>query len=196
MSQDLNVLRQRGLDVDAALQYTGGEDRYIKSLNRFVNAYEKNRHRIESSYNNKDYDDYAIVVHSLKSNARMIGDYKLGDLAEKLQYAGQDKDEALIRSETEGMLKMYEELVESITPFIENEDTQGSQEIIKLAVELKEALDDYDYNKSIATFEQLKRSNISASDKIICNKISSNIEQFQYEEASDVVSELIENLQK
>ena len=196
MSYDFNVLRENGLDVDAALKFTGSDDRYVKALTRFYNGYNKNRTRIENSYNSKDYEDYAIVVHSLKSNARMIGDYKLGDLAEKLQYAGQDKDEVLIRSETEGMLKMYEELVELITPFIKHGDSEGNKEIIILAVELKEALDDYDYNKSITTFEQLSRSGMSASNKIICNKISNNIEQFQYEEASDIVSELIENLQR
>lgn len=196
MSRDFSVLREKGLDVDAALSYTGGGNRYVKALTRFYNGYEKNRARIENSYNNRDYEDYAIVVHSLKSNARMIGDNKLGDLAEKLQYAGQDGNEELIVAETDNLLKKYKDLVGLIEPFVIQEVSQGARDASKIVSELKLSLEDYDYNKSIDYLEKLMLLSLDETGMKMRSKITEYIEEFQYEKAADVAGELINHLNR
>lgn len=194
--QDFNDLRENGLDVDAALRYTGGEDKYIVGLNRFYNAYEKNSNRIKNSYDSKNYEDYTIIVHSLKSNARMIGDNELGDLAEKLQYAGEDRDIELIDAETEHLLIMYKDLVNLIKPYVNEDSTDGLDKdaAIKIANELIEKLEDYDYEDSIILHKKLAEYKFKPQDRVIYNDIKDEIEKFQYDEACELVGELIEHI--
>lgn len=194
--QDFEELRKRGLDVDAALRFTGGEDKYIVGLTRFCNAYEKNSNRIKKSYETKNYDDYTLIVHSLKSNARMIGDNELGNLAEKLQYAGEDRDIEVIDSDTSKLLDMYKELVEFIKPYTSDEVDKGLSKdaAIKLANELKEALDDYDYDESLILHKKLSSYHFRPSDRVVYNDIRDEIEEFKYEEAIELVDELIKCL--
>ena len=194
--QDFNDLRENGLDVDAALRYTGGEDKYIVGLNRFYNAYEKNSNRIKNSYDSKNYEDYTIIVHSLKSNARMIGDNELGELAEKLQYAGEDRDIELIDAETEHLLTMYKDLVNLIKPYVNEDSTDGLDKdaATKIANELIEKLEDYDYEDSIILHKKLAEYKFKPQDRIIYNDIKDEIDKFQYDEACELVGELIEHI--
>lgn len=196
MEQEFDTLRENGLDVDAALSFTGNESRYIKALTRYYNAYEKNSARIKNSYDNKDYEDYAIIVHSLKSNSRMIGDNELGDLAEKLQYAGQDKDVDLIEAETENLLAKYKQLVELIEPYVDNsEEDRAKADALKLSNELKSAIEDFDYNKSIEIYDKLSHVSMHASNKMILQGIKTKLDQFMYEEAAMAAGDLIIHLQ-
>ena len=196
MEQGFDTLREKGLDVDAALSFTGNDSRYIKALTRYYNAYEKNSARIKNSYDNKDYEDYAIIVHSLKSNSRMIGDNELGDLAEKLQYAGQDKDVDLIEAETENLLAKYKQLVELIEPFVDNsEEDRAKADALKLSNELKSAIEDFDYNKSIEIYDKLSHVSMHVSNKMVLQGIKTKLDQFMYEEAAQAAGDLIIHLQ-
>lgn len=196
MEQEFDTLRENGLDVDAALSFTGNDSRYIKALTRYYNAYEKNSTRIKNSYDNKDYEDYAIIVHSLKSNSRMIGDNELGDLAEKLQYAGQDKDVDLIEAETENLLAKYKQLVELIEPYVDNsEEDRAKADALKLSNELKSAIEDLDYNKSVKIYDKLSHVSMHASNKMILQGIKTKLDQFMYEEAAMAAGDLIIHLQ-
>ena len=196
MEQSFDTLRENGLDVDAALSFTGNDSRYIKALTRYYNAYEKNSARIKNSYDNKDYEDYAIIVHSLKSNSRMIGDNELGDLAEKLQYAGQDKDVDLIEAETENLLTKYKQLVELIEPFVDNsEEDKAKADALKLSNELKNAIEDFDYNKSIEIYDKLSHVSMHVSNKMILQGIKTKLDEFNYEEAAQAAGDLIIHLQ-
>ena len=196
MEQNFDILREKGLDVDAALSFTGNDSRYIKALTRYYNAYEKNSARIKNSYDNKDYEDYTIIVHSLKSNSRMIGDNELGDLAEKLQYAGQDKDVDLIEAETENLLTKYKELVDLIEPFVDNsEEDRAKADALKLSNELKSAIEDFDYNKSVEIYDKLSHVSMHASNKMILQGIKTKLDEFMYEEAAQAVGDLIIHLQ-
>ena len=196
MEQEFDTLRENGLDVDAALSFTGNDSRYIKALTRYYNAYEKNSARIKNSYDNKDYEDYAIIVHSLKSNSRMIGDNELGDLAEKLQYAGQDKDVDLIEAETENLLAKYKQLVELIEPFVDNsEEDRAKADALKLSNDLKSAIEDFDYNKSVEIYDKLSHVSMHASNKMILQGIKTKLDEFMYEEAAQAAGDLIIHLQ-
>ena len=194
--QNFEELRNRGLDVDSALRFTGGEDRYITGLTRFYNAYEKNSNRIRNAYYNKDYEDYALIVHSLKSNARMIGDNELGNLAEKLQYAGEDRDIETIDLETNNLLKMYKSLVDFIEPYTSSDVEEGlsKEEVIKLLNELKDSLDDYEYEESLILHKKIAKYHFSPSQRVIYNDIKDTIEKFMYEEAIEMTDNIIKSI--
>lgn len=197
MSQDFQDLRDAGLDVDAAIRFTGGADKYIKGLNRFYNAYETNSNRIKNSYENHNIEDYTIIVHSLKSNSRMIGDNELGDFAEELQYAGQGRDMDKINANTSRLLEMYANLVETIKPYVDAEEKDSGlsgDAAIKILKELLDALEDYDYNDSIILHSKLAEYDFKPSDKTVYSDIKEEIEIFNYDAAGELAQELIDRI--
>ena len=73
MDYDLETLIETGLDTVTGIGFTGSEEKYISAVQRFYRNHEKNSAKIQEFYEAKDYENYAITVHALKSNARMIG---------------------------------------------------------------------------------------------------------------------------
>ncbi len=62
---------------------------------------------IEDFYNKEDWNNYTIKVHALKSTSRLVGEEKIGALAEELEAAGDSGDIAFIREKTSELLEMY-----------------------------------------------------------------------------------------
>ncbi|MCR4611609.1 MAG: Hpt domain-containing protein [Lachnospiraceae bacterium] len=194
MSQDFSDLREKGLDVDAALSYTGDSRKYILALTRFHDAYDKNRSKIEKCLKEKDYDNYCMLVHALKSNARMIGCNNLGNVAERLQYASADKDVATVEEYNDSMLSQYEEVKNIVSEYAKSGseiDSAEKDKVAKLVEELKESLEDYDYKKSMDVYSELLKCNFKPNKKIILNDIKSNIDEFMYDEAFEIANQLL-----
>ena len=192
-------LQEKGFDTEQALTYTGDPGKYVKALTRFKDAHEKNSGKIQRFYDEKDIENYTLLVHSLKSNARMVGCMDLGALAEKLQYASQDNDMDTVDEFTDILLSMYKDKVAEIKEFLDNqeEDTGMSKEsVVKILDELSGVLEDYEYNESMLLFNKLSDYNFKISEKSLYNGIKEEIEEFQYDEAAEKAKELSEKIKK
>ena len=184
-------LREKGFDTDAALRFTGGEDKYILALNRFYDAYEKNRSKIEGYHEAGDLESYSMLVHSLKSNARMIGANDLGDMAETLQYASQDKDTATVDEYNEVMLLQYQEVRDIIEPYAKKTQDSSSK-TNQLLDKLKEALNNYDHKASLEAYNELLILPWEHKKQTILNDIKDKIDAFDYDEAEELLAQLSE----
>ena len=193
---DFQDLRDLGYDVDSALRYTGDEGKYVIALTRFHNAYDKNRGKMEGYLASGDYESYSMLVHSLKSNARMIGKLDLGDICEKLQYASADKDIEVVDANNDTMLEMYKETVGQIAHYAKESGTNklSRDEVKKLINELKETLDDMNLNESLAIYKRLSASDFTPKAKNIYHDIKDEIDAFNYDEACELCNELLEAL--
>ncbi len=69
---------------------------------------------MEAYYARKDWKNYAILVHALKSVSRMIGAEKLADTAAALEKAANGEDEAGITAVHQTMLEQYEAIAAAI----------------------------------------------------------------------------------
>ncbi len=193
---DFSDLREKGFDVEAALSYTGDEKKYKLALTRYHNAYEKNRGKLERYLAEDELANYEMLVHSLKSNSRMIGNMELGDICEKLQYAAADKDMTTIEANHDNMLAEYKKTMEIIAPYAEENGANkpSSDEAKKLIGELKETLDDMELNKSLKLYKRLSEYDFTPSAKNIYHDIKDEIDAFNYDEACDLCDELLEAL--
>ena len=190
MSEDYIDLREKGFDVEAALSFTGGPDKYSLALTRFHNAYDKNKTKLQKYLDSGDLDSYSMLVHSLKSNARMIGQNTLGDISEKLQYASADRDMKVIEENHDNMLSLYERTVHMIEPYALSNEGLSRTDAVKLIDNLKDSLDDCDYNESVKLYSELTKYNFKPADKITLNDIKELIDTFSYDEAVDKLEEL------
>ena len=90
------------------------KDMYKDMIQMFVDQREQNISDINGAFEKKDWDNYRIKVHGLKSNSRLVGGMDLGNIAEKCERAARDKDEATILAEHQNLLALYDETIAAL----------------------------------------------------------------------------------
>ncbi len=106
------------INTEAGILNCGSAEDYIMAVNLFYNYSQDNLEVIREFFNNRDWNNYNIKVHALKSSARMIGAEKLSAAAAKLEEASSEEtmDERYIIENNEGLLSMYHDLREMLSP--------------------------------------------------------------------------------
>ncbi len=79
--KDVNILINNGVNVKQSLELFGDMQMYDETLNDFLEMVNEKLSNLEKYKAINDMQNYAIEVHSLKSDARYLGFVKLGDLA-------------------------------------------------------------------------------------------------------------------
>lgn len=112
------------IDRSLGLLYAGGsEEMYEAVLNLFVESKNEKISKIREAFDTKDWHNYTIMVHALKSSAMTVGAKKLSELAKLLEMAGkkiraedsseEDKNAgiAYINENHEKAMSLYEQTV-------------------------------------------------------------------------------------
>lgn len=116
-----------GIDTETGLYYCQkDEDFYKQLLLQYAGDGPKKQIDAAQFCVNKDYPNYAIVVHALKSTSKMIGATKLSDQAKALEDAAKAEDDAFIQSHHEIAMAEYKRLVEGIAKAFEEPEEEGA----------------------------------------------------------------------
>ena len=121
---NVNILKDNGIEVDKGLELLGDMDMYNSILKEFYNGYYDRMKKIEFYKLNSDMVNYAIDVHSLKSDSKYLGITELADLAYKHEMASKAGDIISVNNH-------YNELViegNRVITVIKDYFTQGSVE--------------------------------------------------------------------
>ncbi|SFB20496.1 HPt (histidine-containing phosphotransfer) domain-containing protein [Acetitomaculum ruminis DSM 5522] len=110
------------LDVQKGITNCNGREQYILVLSVFCEDYEEKSSNIKKYKAEGKYQEYAVLVHGLKSEARSIGAYELGEKAYELELAGKAKDKDVIEAKTDALLEHYRKTVLSVKRAINNEE--------------------------------------------------------------------------
>ena len=79
--KDIEFLKSKGVDVDKSLEIFGDVNTYNDSLGEFVSGIDEKIKKLAVYKNNSDMQNYAIYVHSLKSDAKYFGFNSLSEMA-------------------------------------------------------------------------------------------------------------------
>ena len=90
--KDVNILKNNGVDVDKSLELFGDMEMYDDTLNEFLNGVTEKLENIKKYKEASDMANYAILVHSLKSDARYLGFTKLAELAYNHEIKSKEND--------------------------------------------------------------------------------------------------------
>ena len=126
------VLREAGIQPETGLSYCQGDEALYRTLLReYAQSADEKIPDMERSYREKNWKDYAILVHALKSSSRMIGAENLADLAARLEREANQGQEELIRERHSRMTGQYEAAAKASRTFSgEEQDPAGSDEDI------------------------------------------------------------------
>ena len=79
--KDVNILKNNGVNIEKSLELFGDMETYDETLETFLNEINEKINNIKKYKEIADMANYAILVHSLKSNAKYFGFDKLAELS-------------------------------------------------------------------------------------------------------------------
>ena len=94
------------IDHEKGLTYCGGSEDFLKEIISMYAADDK-RTEIQKAYDEKDWDGYRILIHTVKSTSRTIGAMELGDEAQELENAVKELDVDMICKMHESVMAYY-----------------------------------------------------------------------------------------
>ena len=107
------VSEETYIDRDTAMMYCAGSDEIFREfLGMFCNLHDKKKAQIVKCYEEENWNDYGIELHSLKSTSLSIGGKRLSELALELEKAGKAGEAEFIRTHHEEMLELYGKTVQ------------------------------------------------------------------------------------
>ncbi|MCR5399654.1 MAG: DegV family EDD domain-containing protein [Lachnospiraceae bacterium] len=96
-----------GIDSKVAIKNSGSKEAFLSVLKIYYDTYEAKSTEIQKYYDEKDWENYTIKVHALKSSSRLVGAVALGDAAEALEVAGNKRDIEYIESHHAALMESY-----------------------------------------------------------------------------------------
>jgi HPt (histidine-containing phosphotransfer) domain-containing protein len=137
------MLKKAGFDTQQALVYTQDESFYREILIDFLKELPERSEKLEDFYLDKNWNDYTVLVHALKTNARTIGALELSDLAASVELASKSMDEITLTNEHAKLLELYEKTAGQIENIIgdkngdapDEDDISDDEEILEFMPE-------------------------------------------------------------
>lgn len=102
--KDVNILTNNGVDVAKSLELFGDMNMYNETAEDFLSSVTKKLADIKKYKEASDMPNYAILVHSLKSDAKYLGFTKLAEVAYDHEMKSKENDITYVYSH-------YDELV-------------------------------------------------------------------------------------
>ncbi|NLC48384.1 MAG: response regulator [Tenericutes bacterium] len=90
--KDVTILTQNGVNVEKSLELFGDMEMYDATLGDFLEAVETKLKNLKQFKETADMPNFAIEVHSLKSDSRYLGFVALADLSYELELKSKAND--------------------------------------------------------------------------------------------------------
>ena len=117
---DRKYLEKNGVDVNHALELLGDMDMYNMTISDFVKDVEEKWNRIVEYRNNNNMPDYAIEVHSLKSDCKYLGFMKLADIAYQHELKSKENDLFFVQDHFTELEEEYKKVLEIAKEYAEH----------------------------------------------------------------------------
>ena len=102
--KDKNILVNNGVNVDASLEILGDMEMYDETMSDFLDEVEDKIESIKSYKEACDMPNYAIQVHSLKSDSKYLGFTILAELSYNHEMASKGNDVDFVNNNFESLM--------------------------------------------------------------------------------------------
>ncbi|MBO6108425.1 MAG: response regulator [Eubacterium sp.] len=165
-----------GIDYDTAIANCIEDETLVEAISDFIQTLETKPAEIEGYRLNKDYRNYTIQVHALKSTARLIGATKLSEDAFYLEQCGDAENAEEIDAKTDALLDLYESYTDKLKPFTDALHADESADpgimiddnMFKDALSsVKELVDSFDFGNAEEVMKMLKDYHLTSTQQMM-----------------------------
>lgn len=197
-----DLLEKAGIHMVTGLQYClDNVEFYDELLIKFASDADGKQEDIGRFFEQKDWENYCIMVHALKSTARMIGADALSDLAKGLEDAAKKQNVEYIRTHHENLLVKYKETAQRIRDIFDEDVIKEGQkeykeisgsELRRKLEEIEDSLNTFEAEKAKTLIEQLSGFAYCGNSVAgLLEEAGRDVDDFEMAAASEKVKTLI-----
>lgn len=196
-------LHRLDIDMNIGIKYCGDIDFYREVLNIAYQVYLERYPQLNRYFEYKDYKNYTILVHSIKSGAANIGALKLSNMAKVLEDAGKTMDCEYIEANHQEFYVYYHHLMEGVANLLNLREEENSvkdnapaqdinQDMWRETLErIKYYLEELELDMAEELVDQLLGCKKTDGEKDLLKSISKSLGSFDVENAKEKVNMLM-----
>ena len=119
--KDTNFLISNGIDVNSSLELFGDISIYNETLEDFLNTIDKKLSDIKKYKEESDMKNYAILVHSLKSDSKYLGFTKLAELAYNHEMESKANNNLYVYNNYDSLVEEANKMVDLVREYLGKE---------------------------------------------------------------------------
>ncbi len=175
LTEYFKKLDKEGIRTTAGLNYCRNDAQFYQMLLlQFSSDADRKRKELQKLFEEKDWHNYMINVHALKSTAKMIGADELSELARKLERAAEKETVSELMTGHGKMMSLYIQIASALQEILGTDKKRIMEEMPKkeIAKEKLERLLD-ELSDSFSTYEAEK-----------AEEVLTELNRFQYQKRS------------
>lgn len=202
-------LEKFGINTSAGLQYCRGDKEfYTELLAKFAQDAPQKEQAIDAFWKKEDLENYRIMVHALKSTAKMIGADSLSESARKAEEAAKNRDMAYINAHHEDLLTTYREtaleMSETPDPDSDSPVSLGNgngtnisgEEFLQRLNALRDCFDTFEADRAeILIAEMSSMAYEGKPVEELLRDIREDVDEFEFGKAAEKMQVLIKNME-
>lgn len=198
--EKIAALEAAGVDVKEGLQYCRNNEKiFLKIIQKYAAEAETKITELRGYYENKDYQNYEIQVHGLKSSSKTMGVMEVSELAKEQEFAAKEGNYAKIDEDHETLFSLYDEMSKKILAALSGEAPSGGTgasvdkaALVGKLTQLVEYLEMFEAMKAEEIVDELLGCTLpDESSKEQLKTMKSQISDFDMRGASKIAGEML-----
>ena len=124
---NIELLKMNGINLDQSLELLGDMDTYKDILTEFLNGYDEKIGLIKKYREENDMPNYAIQVHSLKSDAKYLGMTELAEKAYEHELKSKENNSEFVNSDYLNLMVVAEKYKNIAKECLSSEGTGNNE---------------------------------------------------------------------
>ncbi|MBQ1880635.1 MAG: response regulator, partial [Lachnospiraceae bacterium] len=184
----LSVLEDYEIDVEQGIERSKGVEPYITLLRVFYECIDEVSGELDRYRKGGELGEYTILIHSLKSSARIIGAEDLGERARRLEDAAKNADAAYIDCHHDDFIGDYRRLKRPLSALLtEGKRSSGKPEadesLMAVTYEaIKTAAEEMDLSELDEIFAKMKGYEIPEAERERWGRVFAAYDRFDYDD--------------
>jgi len=202
--QEESVPEEEIIMKELGLSYCGGDEEfYMEMLDTYHKQGKEYAQKLPEYYKEKNWKQYSITTHAMKSTSLSIGARKFSDMAKDHEMAGKSEEGIWIEENWDAFYEEFRKVLNKVEELLpektENKMESLEKELISQEDYRKECellldyLRNYEMNAAIEQTEKLESMEIAEMDLSARNerfeKIKTAIDEFDYGTAEELLEE-------
>lgn len=132
--KDVNLLIQNGVDVNKSLELFGDMPTYDETLEEFLNCVDDKLADIKKYKEASDMTNYAILVHSLKSDSKYLGFTRLAELSYQHEIQSKADNSNFVFEHYDELIEEAYRIIQLTSKYIGKDYTASVQKTVEQPV--------------------------------------------------------------
>ena len=185
------------LDVESALKLVGSETLFWQILKEYAKSIPKKSKVLQKHYDDKNWKNYTIEAHALKSFSKQMGAMELSDLAAQMEKAGNNNDIDFIVAHHDELIEKYQAYGPILAEYLEED--AGEAAMTKEAYDaektqifldnMMEAIDNLDMDTMDEIVKQLSTMSLPEEQEPLFEQLQDAVEGMDVETCETIINE-------